>query len=81
MEADRPAGGNHVSASTVKLNDWFAMDVIVTGNRTQILVNGQTITDYDDVQGRYPQGGQALQVYSGDGAVEFRKIEIRELRQ
>lgn len=79
MESDTYAGVNPGRPSPVGPDAWFTMDVIVNDNRLQIMVNGQTTTAHVDARRLYAQGHIALQFHQGTSAIEFRKIEIREL--
>jgi hypothetical protein len=65
-------------ASTPKAGEWFTLEVIAQGSRLQVLVNGRTTADVTDATSA--QGPFALQCRGKGGSVEFRKIEIKELR-
>jgi hypothetical protein len=58
---------------------WFTLDVIVTGNRVVIKVDGEKAADFTDPNRLYNAGHIALQKDLGPTTVEFRKIEIKEL--
>ena len=65
-------------SDTVPYGQWFTMDVITSGTAVEILVDGKP-TAYHDAPGRHVSGGHiALQQYSPDTVIEFRKVEIRE---
>jgi len=59
---------------------WSKMDVRAVGSRYTVKLNGATVTDIDDPQGRR-EGCVALQLHGGvDMTVEFRDIKLRHLR-
>jgi hypothetical protein len=68
-----------VEAKLVQPNTWFAMEVIATGNRLLIKVDGKDASSVTDVQRLYHRGHLALQAFGRDTRVEFRKIEVKEL--
>jgi serine/threonine protein kinase/formylglycine-generating enzyme required for sulfatase activity len=62
------------------LNDaWCTLDIIARGNRIVSMVNGVQTADCEDPRTGYPAGRIALQVFTPQTVVRFRKIEIREL--
>jgi WD40 repeat protein len=58
---------------------WFTGEVIATGNRIVVRVNGETTANFDDPKRTYAKGHLALQVWHPDTVVQFRKVEIKEL--
>jgi hypothetical protein len=78
---DAPEGAIvSVTESPVPPGKWFTQEVIVQGNRIIIKINGKTLTDYTDEKKRYKSGHLALQQHNPQTVVEFRKIEIQELK-
>lgn len=63
-----------------KPDEWFAQEVIAQGNHIIIKVNGKTTVDYRDPNKAYTRGHVALQQHGPGTVVQFRKIEIKELR-
>jgi FKBP-type peptidyl-prolyl cis-trans isomerase FkpA len=55
------------------------LEVIAEGNHFVIKVNGETTATYTDDKHRFTRGHLAVQQYSPQTVVEFRKIEIKEL--
>jgi serine/threonine protein kinase len=64
----------------VKPNEWFTLDVIAQGNHLVIKVNDKTTVDFVDESNAYTRGRFALQHHDRRTEVEFRKIEIKELK-
>jgi Domain of Unknown Function (DUF1080) len=54
--------------------------VIIRGNHIVILLNGQKTVDFIDKKNTYVRGHLALQVYDPPTVVQFRRIEIKELK-
>jgi hypothetical protein len=70
----------HVSDDTlINADKWFAMDVLADGNHLVVKINGKTVADCEDPLSRYHAGHIALHVFNSATAVQFRKIEIKEL--
>ncbi len=65
--------------SLTKADEWFTLEIIANGNRIISKVNGTQTADCDDPLGKYDVGHIALQIYSPQTMVQFRKIEIKEL--
>ena len=59
--------------------EWFTLEVIARGNQVVVKVNDLTTADYTDVKRLFSSGHIALQQYTAQTIVEFRKIEIKEL--
>jgi formylglycine-generating enzyme required for sulfatase activity/serine/threonine protein kinase len=69
-----------VSDMLVKPKEWFTLDVIAQGNHIVIKVNGKTTVDFVDETNAYNRGRFALQHHDRRTEVDFRKIEIGELK-
>ncbi|HTU19362.1 MAG TPA: family 16 glycoside hydrolase, partial [Gemmataceae bacterium] len=59
----------------VRPDQWFTLEVIVKGNHVVVKVNGQTTRDFPDPDRRFARGHVELA-----GAIQCRKIEIKELK-
>ena len=87
-QSDLKTGGIYVSlAKSVQpsrpappAGEWFTLEVIARGNATTVLVNGQKTAEYIDPKNEYPQGHIALQKHDPNTVVEFRKVEVKELK-
>ena len=71
--------------SPVKPEEWFTLEVIASGTRVVIKVNGEIETDFETAVSsqQYRRGHLVLQAISDFAAkrptvVHFRKIEIKE---
>jgi len=64
--------------SPVRAGDWFTMEIIAKGAHLVIKVNEETTADYQDDELLYANG-HILLGKSGNGVIEIRKIEIKEL--
>ena len=75
---------NHVAVSVterlVSPGQWFRLDVIATGARVVIMVNDKITADLLDADRRFTTGFIAIQLATPQTVVEFRKLEIKELR-
>jgi hypothetical protein len=69
-----------VPKSPVQPNAWFTEEVIAQGNHLVIKVNGQTTADYFDGKHISSMGHIALQHTGTQTVVEFRRVEIKELK-
>jgi len=69
-----------VPKSPVRPFEWFTLEMIARGNRIIVKVNGRTTADYTDRKHRYASGHIVLQQQTPQTVVEFRKIEIKELK-
>jgi hypothetical protein len=69
-----------VSQSLHLPDQWFTLEVIAEGNHIVVKVNGKTTADYIDEKRLYSSGHIALQQLDAQTVVEFRKIEIKELK-
>jgi serine/threonine protein kinase len=63
-----------------KPNEWFTLEVIAQGTHIVIKVNGKATVDYTDEKRLFTSGHIALQQLDASTVVEFRKIEIKELK-
>jgi hypothetical protein len=64
-----------------KPNEWFTQEVICKGDHIIIKVNGKTTVDWTDPKGRFKEGHFALQQHDPGSRVEFRRIEVKELKE
>ena len=65
--------------ANIQSGDWFTLDLFAKGNRLSVKVNDKDTTDFVDDENLFRSGHVALR--QGAGAkVEFRKIEISELK-
>ena len=66
----------------VPFQEWFTLDVIADGDAIAILVNGKTSGRHvNRRRDRFSSGHVALQQYSPETVIEFRKIEMKELNR
>ncbi len=69
----------NVADKLVPADTWFTYDIIAEGNRIRLLVNGKQSVEYTETRpNRNAKGRIGLQ--QNGGTVQFRKIEIRELK-
>ncbi|MBS0208815.1 MAG: protein kinase [Planctomycetes bacterium] len=80
MRPTTNATGNKLTESPVPADEWFTLDVIAEGNHLVVQVNGTTTTDIRDPSNFHPRGAVALFIYQGSAPLEFRSIELRELK-
>jgi tRNA A-37 threonylcarbamoyl transferase component Bud32 len=65
----------------VKADEWFRYEVIAQGNRVRLLLDGKEVVNYTDERPNRPTIGRiALQHFIPQTAVQFRKVEIKELK-
>jgi len=69
-----------VLETLVRPFEWCTLEMIAQDNRIIVKVNGRTTADYTDRKHRFASGHIALQQHDPQTVVEFRKIEIKELR-
>lgn len=67
----------------VKPDEWFTLEILASGNRITIKVNGKVTVDFQDTDQTYRKGHLVLQamsdeVVAGTTVVRFRNIEIKE---
>ena len=60
-------------------DQWFTMEVIARENHLVIKVNGQVTADIED-RNHFPAPGHLALVQNTLSTIEFRKIEIKELK-
>jgi hypothetical protein len=76
----KPTPEIHATAR-FKPGEWTDMFVSAIGDRYIVRLNGKTITDIVDAQGR-PEGVVALQLHGGmDMVVEFREIYLNPVKE
>jgi hypothetical protein len=78
-----------IDPSPVKDDEWFDYDILVSGKRIVLKINGQTTADYTEPdhperpkgrEGRILSHGQiALQAHDPNGRVDYRNIRIKLL--
>ena len=67
--------------TTVPFGQWFTLEVIADGSALAVLVDGKS-SAYKFAQERLHSSGHiALQQYSPETVIEFRRIEIKELNR
>jgi uncharacterized protein (TIGR03067 family) len=75
----RPGKGIGINKGSLNRPDeWFTMEVIAQGDRITIKVNGITTVDHTEKSQVTTKGHIALQQYTPNTVVQFRKIEIKE---
>lgn len=72
-----------------KDGEWYTQEIIVQGRRIQLKVNGKTLVDYTEPEGkqadskdferRLGQGTFALQAHDPDSLVYFRNLQVKRL--
>jgi hypothetical protein len=74
-------GGALVQIKDVLVADdaWFTQEVIARGNHIRILLNGKITVDFTDKDKMFGQGRLALEHFTPQTRIEFRKVEIKEL--
>ncbi len=79
-----PGVGNALivtKSTTVTFGQWFTLEVIADGGALTVLVDGRS-SAYKFAQERLHSSGHiALQQYSPESVIEFRRIEIKELNR
>ena len=63
----------------IQRTEWFTLRVTVRGNRVTTAVDGEPAQTFEDKQGPLPPGQIAVWL-SGDTAMQFKSIAVRELR-
>ena len=73
----------------VKDDEWYTQEIIVTGRRIQLIVNGKTKVDYTepenkaafsaDFERRLGEGTFALQAHDPESVVYFRNLKVKRL--
>jgi hypothetical protein len=82
-------GVENVADPGVKDNEWYTQEIIVQGRRIQLKVNGKTLVDYTEPEGkqadseqferRLGEGTFALQAHDPDSKVSFRNLRVKKL--
>ncbi|HLT82574.1 MAG TPA: DUF1080 domain-containing protein [Cyclobacteriaceae bacterium] len=60
-----------------KDNEWFTQHIIVKGNKITVKVNGKTVNEYTDTEGKLTGGTIALQGHDPDSKVYYKNIMVR----
>ncbi len=69
-----------IEESPVPADTWFTYEILATGNRIRLLVNGKETADYTEIRpDRLLRGNIVLQHHDEVTQVSFRKIEIKQL--
>jgi hypothetical protein len=63
----------------IPADTWFTGELIVTGKRVVLRIDGKVTANFEDAEGRFTKGHFALQVFTPETVVHFRKIELKEL--
>ncbi|MEO1530464.1 MAG: DUF1080 domain-containing protein, partial [Planctomycetota bacterium] len=73
----------------VKDNEWYTQEIIVKGRRVQLIVNGKTMVDYTEPEGkkafsksferRLGEGTIALQAHDPMSKVYFKNLRVKPL--
>jgi Domain of Unknown Function (DUF1080) len=61
-------------------DEFFTQEVVMTGSRIQILVNGKQTLDWTDPNETFKSGHFALQGHDPGSVMTFRKVEVMELK-
>lgn len=82
-------GVDDVSDPGVKDNEWYTQEIIVKGRHIVLKVNGKTLVDYTEPEGkeafsedferRLGSGTFALQAHDPESVVYFRNIRVKKL--
>jgi serine/threonine protein kinase/formylglycine-generating enzyme required for sulfatase activity len=67
------------TATTVKPDEWFTLEIYAKGNHIMTKVNGVMAVDFVDTANAFQKGNIAFDVWKPDTVVKVRKIEVREL--
>jgi len=78
----------NLTKSLVKENDWFKMDITVSGKSISVLINGYPVVEYIEPATPFRIGDNALSLLSsgtfalvseGEGEIQFRNISVTSL--
>ena len=79
----------NVSDPGVKDDEWYTQEIIVSGRRIQLKVNGKILVDYTEPVNKQPESDQferrldsgtfALQAHDPDSKVYFRNLRVKRL--
>lgn len=82
-------GEVNVSDPPIKDNEWYTQTITVRGNRVVSKINGQTVVDYTEPEGKKPfsaeferrlgEGTFAFQAHDPKSKVYFRNIRVKRL--
>jgi hypothetical protein len=82
-------GVDDVADPGVKDDQWYTQEIIVTGRRIQLILNGKTLVDYTepedkpahskDFERRLGEGTFALQAHDPQSLVYFRNLKVKRL--
>lgn len=82
-------GVENVDDPGVKDNEWYTQEIIVRGRRIVLKVNGRTMVDYTEPEGkpaeseqferRLGEGTFGLQAHDPDSTVYFRNLRVKSL--
>ncbi len=64
----------------VSANNWFNVEIQAIGNHVKVIVNDKPCAEYTDPDRTRTRGYIALQAYGAGTRVEFRKLEVMELK-
>lgn len=60
-----------------KDNEWFTQHIIVKENKITVKVNGQTVNEYTDTEGKLNGGTIAIQGHDPESKVYYKNIMVR----
>jgi len=78
----------NVTKAPAKDNEWFTEEVIVNGNKITIKVDGKTLVDYTEPEGKKPgrgftrkidEGTFAFQCHDPKSEVHFKNVRVKRL--
>lgn len=69
-----------VKEAPARDNEWFTQHIIVKGNKITVKVNGKTINEYTDTEGKLKGGTVALQGHDPNSKVFYKNIMVREVK-
>jgi hypothetical protein len=82
-------GTSDVSDPPCKDNEWYTQTIIVKGNRVISKINGETVADYTEPEGKEPfsadferrlgEGTFAFQAHDPESKVYFRNIKVKRI--
>ncbi|MEL6110400.1 MAG: DUF1080 domain-containing protein, partial [Planctomycetota bacterium] len=82
-------GVDNVADPGVKDNEWYTQEIIVKGRRIQLIVNGKTLVDHTEPEGKEPfsksferrlgEGTFALQAHDPMSTVYFKNLRVKPL--
>lgn len=82
-------GVENIADPGLKDDEWYTQEIIVKGNRVQLIVNGKTLVDYTepeskeafskDFERRLGKGTFALQAHDDKSVVYFRNLRVKRL--